>query len=82
MPTHRRFHALKGAMWQNDINQAILAEKLGRCETYVSVRMNGKTEWDLADMYTICDLLDIPYEKLSEYFPPPPKNLARQRENA
>lgn len=58
-----------------EMTQEELGEKIGRSKTYVSFRMTGKREWELRDVYAICDVLDIDYSEISKYFPP--KKAAR-----
>lgn len=66
-----RPHAkLRGAMTAADIDCEYLARKLLRGVTYVSKRMMGHEPWTLAECYQIMDLLCIPHDQLSEYFPP------------
>lgn len=58
-----------------EMTQEELGEKIGRSKTYVSFRMTGKREWELRDVYAICDVLDIEYSEIPKYFPP--KKAAR-----
>ncbi|MGI5885427.1 MAG: hypothetical protein ACOX83_10770, partial [Candidatus Spyradocola sp.] len=46
-----------------------LALHLKRSAAYVSQRLNG-APWTQAEMYSIMDLLQIPYHQLPQYFPP------------
>lgn len=63
------FSKLRGALRENDINQAYLAEKLGLCSMSVSNRFTGKTPWRLDEMYFAMDLIGAPHEQLHLYFP-------------
>lgn len=61
---------LKVRMFERDMSQNYLAIALNRTARYVSVRMNSRLPWDLWDVYKICDLLEIPYTEICDYFPP------------
>lgn len=66
-----RPHAkLRGAMIAADIDESYLARKLLRGTTYISQRMVGKKPWAMDEVYTIMDLLKIPYDQMAAYFPP------------
>jgi hypothetical protein len=66
-----RPHAkLRGAMIAADIDESYLARKLLRGTTYISQRMVGKKPWAMDEVYTIMDLLQIPYDQMAVYFPP------------
>lgn len=66
-----RPHAkLRGAMVAADIDEGYLARKLLRGTTYISHRMTGKKPWAMDEVYTIMDLLKIPYDQMAAYFPP------------
>ena len=63
------YKELRKLMYGESINQEQLAEHLGRCTTYVSMRMRGVAPWDMLDVYRICELLEIPTDKIAVYFP-------------
>jgi hypothetical protein len=63
------FRKLKGLMFEMDIDQAYLCKHLGKSHTYVTPRMMGRMPWSMDDAYTICDLLEIPYDQMPIYFP-------------
>lgn len=46
-----------------------VADAIGISKAAMSARLNGKTAWTMQDVYEICDLLRIPYEKIPFYFP-------------
>lgn len=63
------FKKLKGCMFENDLTQKMLAEIIGRSETYITNRMTGHYPWTLDDVYDICKALGIPSEEICVYFP-------------
>lgn len=69
---------LKAELFANDITQQMLCKELNRSQTYMSQRMTGKRPFDMEDVYQICDLLEIPYGKIYEYFPRIGETKARE----
>ncbi len=67
----QKLKKLKAAIMFADLDQRYLAEKMGRCENYISERMTGQKPWDIWEIYQLCDLLKIPYGDIPEYFPKP-----------
>lgn len=69
------YRKLKGKMFENDIDQVYLAKQFKapngkpRSHFYVTERMTGKRMWDTEEIYTMCDLMEIPYEEIHIYFP-------------
>ena len=66
----KKFKKLKVALGSEDMIQADIAEILKRSATYVGDRMQGKRQFTISDVYAICGKLDIPFEKIPEYWPP------------
>lgn len=65
-----KFKKLKTLMFSNDIDQKTLCVELGKSQTYLTNRMTGKQPFEIDVVYAICDYFEIPYEQISEYFPP------------
>lgn len=63
------FKRLKVELGISGIDRKYLAKVLGRSESYVQFRLGGDSPWSINDVYTICDVLQIPYELIPEYFP-------------
>ena len=62
---------LRGAMQERDIRNMDLAALLGRSRSYVSQRMTAKEYfWDIHEIYAILAYLEIPLDRVFEYFPP------------
>jgi predicted transcriptional regulator len=69
MKKARPFGKLRGKLTEMDIDQMYLAEKIGLSDVTISLRMTGKREWLLSEMYAVLDLINETEEKLHEYFP-------------
>ncbi len=65
----RPFKELRKLMYADGIDQEYIANRIGRCCTYVSKRMRGTAPWDMFDVYSLCELLEIPLDQISVYFP-------------
>lgn len=63
------FSVLRGALHEADIDQEYLCELTGRSKTYITMRMTAKAPWSQNDMYFLMDLLNIPYNRMHEFFP-------------
>ena len=63
------YKKLKHLMSTEEVSQEDICEILGRSWCYVNTRMNGTAEWTMADVYSICDTLHIPYIEIPLYFP-------------
>ena len=59
---------LKALMYEKEIRQIDLAPVIGRGIAYISSRLNGHEPWNCEEMVKIGELLEIPREKLLEYF--------------
>lgn len=69
MRDDKPFYRLRKEMYGLDINQEDIAQAIGKSPSYVSVRMCGKAQFDLADIYSIMDVLQIAPENMAEFFP-------------
>lgn len=65
----KRFKNLRMAIWENDMTIGELAERLDKSQTYITNRMTARFSFTMDDVYEICSILDIPLEKIPEYFP-------------
>lgn len=45
------------------------ARLIGMPNPTFASRMQGKYPWDMAQVYALCKLLDIPLSDIAEYFP-------------
>lgn len=63
------FRKLRGRLAENELDQKYLETLLKRSHIYISDRMTGRRPWSMDDVYTICDLMNIPEDEISIYFP-------------
>lgn len=63
------FKSLKAKMFEKEVDQKWLAQKMGVGPHTIGNRMNGRTDWTLTEIYQVCDLLGIDYSQISFYFP-------------
>ena len=64
---------LYGALKANSIRQSDLCRILDRSQVYISDRMKVRKPWELDEVYAMCKLLEIPTDKIPDYFPAPVK---------
>lgn len=74
------FKKLRMLMYAEGIDQAYIAECLGRGTSYVSMRLSGIAPWDMEEVYCLCDIFDIPHDQIAEYFPR--EDIQKQRISA
>jgi transcriptional regulator with XRE-family HTH domain len=60
---------LKKHLYAKEIEQKELCKVLGRSQTYITQRMTEKRPWSIDEVYTICDIANIPPEEICKYFP-------------
>lgn len=74
MPERKRgmykYRKLKSRILEASYTQGEIAENLGMSMSYMSKRFVGKEAFALSHVYAICDMLEIPYSEIPEYFPP------------
>ena len=63
------FKKLRVRMHECEKSQADIADKLELTPPTVSMHFNGRLQWKLWQVYAVCELLDIPYNEIPEYFP-------------
>ena len=63
------FRNLRRMLAACDMDEAYLARRLLRSKRCISLRMMAKYPWTLDECYQIMDLLHIPHDQLSVYFP-------------
>ena len=73
MPKQLLYAALKA----NGIRQQDLCRMLERSTVYVADRMKVRKPWELDEVYAMCELLEIPLDRIPEFFPAPVKVLKR-----
>ena len=65
----RPYERLRCALEDRGIRQCYIAKNLGVTSPTVSNRLSGKYDWPMKDVYAVMDLLKLPYEHMSAYFP-------------
>lgn len=48
--------------------QGEFACELGISETSLNMKVNGKSAFSISEIKNTCDILDIPYKDIDEYF--------------
>lgn len=66
----RPYSELRVCMFAKGILQRDLCTMLGRKQSYITKRMTGQASWEQDEMYKLLDVLDVPYDRLHEMFPP------------
>lgn len=59
---------LRGAIREKYGTQSAFAEALGIHKATLVSKLKGRTEWRLPEVQTAMRLLDIPVDRVSEYF--------------
>lgn len=63
------FRALRVALLEADVRQCDVAKRLDMTPESFSQRMTAKVDFKLEEMYIIMEMLELPQDKLSYYFP-------------
>lgn len=74
----QKLKKLKAAFMFADIDYDYLVIKLGRSKSYICDRVTGRVPWTIWEVYFLCDLLDIAYSDIPEYFPIPTTSQDRK----
>ena len=64
------YRRLRFELHERDIDQSVLAGRLGRGDSYISDRMTGKSPWSLREAFELMQIIDAPLEQIADYFPP------------
>ncbi len=70
----KKFAKLRTAVHEMGYTIADVAGNLGKSVGAINARFNGHQQWELDDMYSILEMLDIPLTELPIYFPPEGQN--------
>lgn len=63
-----RYWKLRGAIREKFGTQNAFAEAMGLSKCVLSRKLLGKREWLLAEVQAACRLLEIPADRIGEYF--------------
>ncbi len=64
----RRFSKLRGRLAEFGMSQAALSRQLGMTQASVFNKFAGNTAFTVRDIEKICDILQIPQDKIGYYF--------------
>ena len=62
------FSKLLGRIVEKYGTRSAFAEAWGKTDSYVSMRVNNKVNFDAEDIHECCQLLDIPASEIPVYF--------------
>lgn len=62
------FNKLRGRIKELGKTEADFAKDMGMSSSSLSLRLNGKIEWNLDEMKQVCTLLEISKEDVGDYF--------------
>lgn len=68
--TMKPYAKLRAKMTELDISNGDVANFLNKSPSYVSYRLNNRYSWKISDAYKVLELLNLPEESISFYFPP------------
>lgn len=69
---------LRAAMMLHGVKQEDLARRWNKSRSYISDRLTEKQVFNICEAYDLCRLLEIPLDRLPEYFPEKPVREWRQ----
>ena len=64
----RKFGRLREQIKEKFGTQKAFANKMGVNVATLNSKLNGKAVWSLKEIENVCELLDIPANKIGEYF--------------
>ena len=62
------YSKLLGRLKEYNLTQAKLAEKIGKNEGTVNVKLNNKSAFTSQEIDCICEVLEIPNDEIGKYF--------------
>jgi transcriptional regulator with XRE-family HTH domain len=62
------YSKLLGKIKEKGLTQSQVAEAIGKNESTLSIKLNGKFFFTTAEIDAICDLLDIAPDEIGSYF--------------
>ena len=62
------YFKLRGAIREKFGTQEAFAAAMGMDPSTLSAKLNGRSEWDRAEIEKACTLLGVPLERAHEYF--------------
>lgn len=65
----RPYNKLRALLREYDLEQEDLARQLNISKSSLSRRMMGRGEWQLSEVWQVMEYLQIPANRMHEYFP-------------
>lgn len=66
----KRYHyRLIGRMHEKGVTRFDALNALSVSAGYWNERVHGRRDWQLCEVYKLCDMLEIPAAEMREYFP-------------
>lgn len=62
------YHKLRGKIKEKGLTEKEFAKQVNLSSSGLSARLNGKTEWSISEMESVCMALSIPINNAPEYF--------------
>ena len=62
------YSKLLGKIAECKLNQTLLSKAIGKDKSTVNAKLNGKGSFNSVEIVKICETVDIPKEKIPEYF--------------
>ena len=59
-----KFSGLRAQMAKYGHNQSDLAKVFNKSIGYINSRLNGRVDWSLTDINTLCELYNVSFEEL------------------
>lgn len=69
MRNDKPYFKLRQQLFALGMTQEELCREIGKGQQYMSYRLNGKKSFTVDEAYMILDLLDVPEDQLTEFFP-------------
>lgn len=69
MRNDKPYFKLRQQLFALGMTQEELCREIGKGQQYMSYRLNGKKSFTVDEAYMILDLLEIPQDRLTEFFP-------------
>lgn len=64
----QKYAKLRGAIRANFGTQAAFAKAMGMRVSYLSAKLNGRSEWTKSQIMRACEVLGIPFSEAAAYF--------------
>lgn len=69
MRNDKPYFKLRQQLFALGMTQEELCREIGKGQQYMSYRMNGKKSFTVDEAYVILDILGVPKDRFTEFFP-------------